>query len=658
MGGVGGGGVAGGGSGTESSSEGDFWGKLKRLDKDNYEPSENEDNGGEKEEGVRGGGSGIKKFHVGQYVYYRPPDSGSVIKVRIVRHSRTKDLYAVSLPDGSHQENIKPSQLVTLMELSSNEMIALMKEGNKENLAERPSKVDRGLRKSEEETEAVESGGEENEPRSFGSENSKSLHHASSNLPPLSASLPVVATASPPQPTVRMVQAKTEDGEWKTVPLYESGMIVNYTNAEGTQSGTVLTVHLDDLMEPYYTVLLQDGKEKQTDNAHISIRVEDQHISHPHDAKEDDAKRGHQGEEEEEEETPPVPTRSSLKNRPKVERINPSAESTASPITYIAASFFENDQVLYKSSDGECQRAVVVKLQRDKKNRPYYVVRLLATGKEKLVYGHRLQPLVHEVDRNNRCGRSKSVSSSGGQSHESGRGRGRSASKASKSPESEEYRERGESRTSHHRSESLNSHRSKRSVSRESTHTTLSNSSRRSQVKRDMKNAVPRDDPKAPSLSRRDESLEPKSRRRGEGSLTPSISREGRRERTDSSLRGRPASDPVGTSRSRSSSVRRYFGSSNADSRRTRELSRSRAPSQDSRRSSLSNSTRSQDSKLSNSRGYTSSGNDRSSIPTIPTSVKKTFPSDTGRRADANTTAISKLKSFRKSFAQLSKSAK
>jgi hypothetical protein len=72
-----------------------------------------------------------------------------------------------------------------------------------------------------------------------------------------------------------MVQAKTEDGKWKTVPMYEKGMEINYTNANGTQSGIVLAVHQNNMMEPYYTVLLQDGNEKQTDNAHIMLRVED-----------------------------------------------------------------------------------------------------------------------------------------------------------------------------------------------------------------------------------------------------------------------------------------------------------------------------------------------------------------------------------------------
>jgi hypothetical protein len=55
-------------------------------------------------------------------------------------------------------------------------------------------------------------------------------------------------------------------------PLYEAGMVINYTNAGLTQTCTILTVHLDYLMEPFYTVRLPDGREVQTDSTHISLR--------------------------------------------------------------------------------------------------------------------------------------------------------------------------------------------------------------------------------------------------------------------------------------------------------------------------------------------------------------------------------------------------
>jgi hypothetical protein len=72
-----------------------------------------------------------------------------------------------------------------------------------------------------------------------------------------------------------MVQAKTEDGNWRTVPLYKAGMDVCYRNDNELQECKILTVHHNNLLEPYYTVRLLDGKEKQTDNTHIMLRLQD-----------------------------------------------------------------------------------------------------------------------------------------------------------------------------------------------------------------------------------------------------------------------------------------------------------------------------------------------------------------------------------------------
>jgi hypothetical protein len=82
-------------------------------------------------------------------------------------------------------------------------------------------------------------------------------------------------SVSIPPPLVRMVQAKTEDGNCRTVPLYEAGMEVCYRNDNEIQECKILTVHLNDLLEPYYTVRLLDGKEKQTENTHIMLRLRD-----------------------------------------------------------------------------------------------------------------------------------------------------------------------------------------------------------------------------------------------------------------------------------------------------------------------------------------------------------------------------------------------
>ena len=85
---------------------------------------------------------------------------------------------------------------------------------------------------------------------------------------------PFTSVSNPP-PTVRMVKAKTEDGSWRTVPLYKASMDVCYRNYNEIQECKILTVHLNDLLEPCYTVRLLDRKEKQTDNTHIMLRLQD-----------------------------------------------------------------------------------------------------------------------------------------------------------------------------------------------------------------------------------------------------------------------------------------------------------------------------------------------------------------------------------------------
>jgi hypothetical protein len=82
-------------------------------------------------------------------------------------------------------------------------------------------------------------------------------------------------SVSVPTPTVRMVHAKTQDGNWRTVPLYKAGIDVNYRNDNGIQEWEILTVHHNNPLEPYYTIGLQNGKEKQTDNTHITLRLQD-----------------------------------------------------------------------------------------------------------------------------------------------------------------------------------------------------------------------------------------------------------------------------------------------------------------------------------------------------------------------------------------------
>jgi hypothetical protein len=94
-----------------------------------------------------------------------------------------------------------------------------------------------------------------------------------------------------------MVRAKTQDGNWRTVPLYKASMDVNYRNDNDIQECKILTVHHDKTLEPYYTIRLLDGKEKQTDNTHITLRLQDgkgcdeDSMTHQHIARQQRAQR-------------------------------------------------------------------------------------------------------------------------------------------------------------------------------------------------------------------------------------------------------------------------------------------------------------------------------------------------------------------------------
>ena len=60
-----------------------------------------------------------------------------------------------------------------------------------------------------------------------------------------------------------MIEAKTEDGSSKLVPKYKKGTSVLYRSPQGFIGVLIIDVHLDDLLEPYYTIKLPDGREKQ-----------------------------------------------------------------------------------------------------------------------------------------------------------------------------------------------------------------------------------------------------------------------------------------------------------------------------------------------------------------------------------------------------------
>ena len=642
-----------------------------------------------------------KKFLIGGVAYYRPPgDMSSVTKVRIVKHSKSKGLYTISLPDGSHQDFVKSTHLATLMELSSNEMIALMKEsGSKSRDTTKSSSTkNKSHRRSSSTTEKtpdmndeevnVDAGYEagEGEPMSSGSEDSKSLSQQQSNSShTVPVSIPTTALVLPPK--MRTVQAKTESGEWKSVPYYEKGMSLYYMNAEGVQKCKVLSVDLDDLMEPYYTILLdKDKKEKQTDNAHLALSSEEEMLEalqdqaeekcNSVDKEEEQRCKGNQEKEEKDSSNSRL-TRSSSKSPRSSSETNQQSSYETHPLSpskngpeenlaisndkatqeeeeealaFIPATFFKDDQVLYKNSEGERLRAVVLSLKRDKKNRPYYVVRILHSGLDKLVYGHRLRPLPENRTSSRSRLRGRSVSSKGEQPNPESSSRGRSSSKGvstRRSPSREKPRqlEKALNRITKQSYDSRGSGRGEesRGSSRHTRRSTLdsmdSNPSRRSESKHSVRSALS-------NSSRRSHQVR---ERKENHSRTRDNSVDSRRHNKDLDVsRGRKESkpnDPVGTSRSRRTGER--------------SLSRSsRAPSADSRVSTLTSST--VGTKLSHSsrrRATTASSSKKTNMDDSIRGGSVGGSNDNLSQVSSSVTAISKLKSFRKSFG-LKKSSK
>ena len=71
---------------------------------------------------------------------------------------------------------------------------------------------------------------------------------------------------------VEMIKVKTEEGGEQFMPKLKRGSYALYQAPQGgLVTAVILDVHQDDLLEPYYTIQLPDGREKQTDNARLLI---------------------------------------------------------------------------------------------------------------------------------------------------------------------------------------------------------------------------------------------------------------------------------------------------------------------------------------------------------------------------------------------------
>lgn len=295
----------------ESSSEGDE--EVAPIDygDDDAEEADLRQTGGSKDDDNEDDNSSAssfieeetlkKQWAAGQDAYYRAPNG--IHKVHIL--SLHNERYTISFPDGSQQENIRSGQLATLMDLTSKELSGLMKERNKRQLNDNTvssglsvkggggggtrshskhwqpkSKSSSGTMEDNITTDTdvvVDEGYEAGEGGSASPGAVEQRQSVEATAPPSPVTSPPVAgagaaTALVIAPPVLMVQAKTEEGTSISVPKYEVGRTLYYKNAlTGIQGCTVLTVYLDDLLLPYYDVKLEDGREKQTDNAHLML---------------------------------------------------------------------------------------------------------------------------------------------------------------------------------------------------------------------------------------------------------------------------------------------------------------------------------------------------------------------------------------------------
>jgi len=76
-----------------------------------------------------------------------------------------------------------------------------------------------------------------------------------------------------PSPLGQSMQQPTVGGQTKqTGSKFKEGQTALYSNSQHNRiSVTIMKVHYDDDLEPYYTISLPDGKEKQTDDAHLAL---------------------------------------------------------------------------------------------------------------------------------------------------------------------------------------------------------------------------------------------------------------------------------------------------------------------------------------------------------------------------------------------------
>eukprot|EP00526_Cylindrotheca_closterium_P004914 CAMPEP_0113647198 /NCGR_PEP_ID=MMETSP0017_2-20120614/24975_1 /TAXON_ID=2856 /ORGANISM="Cylindrotheca closterium" /LENGTH=632 /DNA_ID=CAMNT_0000559223 /DNA_START=125 /DNA_END=2023 /DNA_ORIENTATION=+ /assembly_acc=CAM_ASM_000147 len=154
---------------------------------------------------------------------------------------------------------------------------------------------------------------------------------------------------------------------------------VLYVSSNGeSESATILKVHLDDDLVPFYDIRLHSsGREKQTDDAHLAPLL---------------------AAEEREESEVPIKMSSSAEKPQRGSSIA-SVRSSKSSVVVVKPqkTYAANDKVLYvNSSNGESESATILKVHLDDQLVPFYDIRLHSSGREKQTDDAHLKPATRE----------------------------------------------------------------------------------------------------------------------------------------------------------------------------------------------------------------------------------------------------------------------
>ncbi|CAJ1939241.1 unnamed protein product [Cylindrotheca closterium] len=157
------------------------------------------------------------------------------------------------------------------------------------------------------------------------------------------------------------------------VNKFSAGQIVYYTSSDGNhERAKILKIHLDDELVPFYDIrLTESGKDKQTDDAHLSLMT---------DFSEDGTS-----------------SFAGLETNTANAQDGASAEINQKPASKAPKSRFMENQVVYYTNDGQKEKAKILSIHLDDHLVPFYDIRLEDSGKEKQTTDSRLSSLTDDL---------------------------------------------------------------------------------------------------------------------------------------------------------------------------------------------------------------------------------------------------------------------